>query len=481
MTEFFRSCGPELLVLGTAILLIVAESAWPRRGGRLKGYLALIGVTAAFFLLTTRGSVGPAPEFFAGAWKSDVFAFVFKIVLLLATALVVFISIDDQAEKPQSAGEYFILVLLAAVGMMVMVAGANLLVIYLGLELMAISFYILAGFAWFREESSEGSLKYVLTGLFASGLLLYGMSFLYGATGTIELEGLRTLLVTGSYPPVLPLIGVAFVACGLAYKMGAAPFHMWMPDTLEGAPTPVAGFLAVGPKIAVLAVAARLFLTSFSPLHEFWIPLMWTIAALTVIWGNLAAIAQSGIKRMLAYSSISHVGYLLIALVAAGKQVEEGLAAIVFYLVAYSFMNLGAFGTLFWMESRTGESITWRSLAGMHRRAPLISALFSLFLFSLAGIPPTAGFLGKFYVFIAAWKAGAYGLVFIGAAGSLAGAFYYLRAIYSLYMLPDEEGEGLGLDFSPLLYALFLMALGVLAAGVAPQFFMALAGQALPY
>ena len=479
MTGIFRTCGPEIVLLGMAGLLILAETVWPRRGGRSKGYLALIGVALSFLLL--RESVGPAPDIFRGAWSADLYAVVFKVILLLATALVIFTSIDEQSESSGSSGEFYILVILAAVGMMVMVSGANLLVIYLGLELMAISFYILAGFTWFREESSEGSLKYVLTGLFASAILLYGVSFLYGATGTIALEELRSLLITGTYPQAMALAGVALVTCGLAYKMGAAPFHMWMPDTLEGSPTSVAGFLAVGPKVAVLAVIARIFLTSFSALHELWAPLLWMIAALTILWGNLAAIAQAGVKRMLAYSSISHVGYLLIAMVAAGREMKKATPAIAFYLVAYTFMNLGAFGTLLWFERKTGESVTWRGLAGMHRRAPLISILFSLFMFSLAGIPPTAGFIGKFWVFMAGWKAGYYALVIVGAAGSLVGAFYYLRTIYALYMMPDEEGQKLVTEFSPLLYALLIMALGVLAIGVAPQFFMVLASQAFPY
>jgi NADH-quinone oxidoreductase subunit N len=365
------------------------------------------------------------------------------------------------------------------VGMMVMISGNNLLVIYLGLELMAISFYILSGYNWLREDSSEGFLKYVITGLFASALLLYGISFLYGATGTIDLAQMGSLLSMGGYPRVMAIAGIALVTCGLAFKMGAAPFHMWMPDVLDGSPTSVAGFLAVGPKVAVLAVTARLFLTSFGSLQELWGPLLWVMAALTILWGNLAAIAQTRVKRMLAYSSIAHVGYLLIAMAAAGKGTEEGVSAIVFYLVVYSFMNLGAFGTLLWFERRTGEAVTWRGLAGISRRAPGMSFLLSLFMFSLAGIPPTAGFIGKFWIFVAGWHAGYYGLVLIGALGSLIGAFYYLRTIYAVYMLPEEEGPALGMGFSPLVYAIAMAALGVILTGVMPSYVMALARRAL--
>jgi NADH-quinone oxidoreductase subunit N len=231
--------------------------------------------------------------------------------------------------------------------------------------------------------------------------------------------------------------------------------------------------------VAVLAVTIRLFLTSFGSLHELWGPLLWIMAALTILWGNLAAIAQTRVKRMLAYSSIAHVGYLLIAMTAAGKGTEEGVSAIVFYLVVYAFMNLGAFGTLLWFERRTGEAVTWRGLGGICRRAPGMSFLLSLFMFSLAGIPPTAGFIGKFWIFVSGWHAGYYGLVLIGAFGSLIGAFYYLRTIYAIYMLPEEEETALGMGFSPLVYAIMLAAVGVIVTGVMPTYVMALARRVL--
>ena len=277
------------------------------------------------------------------------------------------------------------------------------------------------------------------------------------------------------------LAGVALLACGLAFKMGAAPFHMWMPDTLEGSPTPVAGFLAVGPKIAVLAVAARIFLTSFSSLHELWGPLFWTISALTILLGEPGRHCPGG--RQTHARLLQHRPRRLPAHRSRRRRQSDGRGdgGHRLYLAAYTFMNLGAFGTLLWFEKKTGESVTWRGLAGMHRRAPLMSLLFSLFMFSLAGIPPMAGFIGKFWVFVAGWRAGHYGLVLIGAAGSLVGSFYYLRTIYALYMLPDEEAPRLSTEFSPLVCALLLMALGVLAIGVAPQFVMVLAGRAIPY
>lgn len=477
MSELLRSCGSEFVLLAAVGLLILLESIVPRRGGKMKGFLALFAVAVAFFFLN--GSEGPGPAMFYGGWVVDGLAIVFKVVLLLTTGLVIFMSIDEYSDESRAAGEFYILALLAATGMMVMVSGGNLLVVYLGLELMAISFYILSGFNWLREDTSEGFLKYVLTGLFGSALLLYGMTFLYGATGTVDLALLGRLLGAGGYPQAMALVGIGLVACGLAFKMGAVPFHMWMPDVLDGSPTSVAGYLAVAPKVAVLAVTARLFLTSFASFHELWGPLLWTAAALTILWGNLAAIAQVRVKRMLAYSSIAHVGYLLIAMTAAGRGAEEGVFAIVFYLTVYAFMNLGAFGTLLWFERETGEAVTLTGLGGMSRRAPAMSFLLSLFMFSLAGIPPTAGFIGKFWIFVAGWHAGYYGLVLIGALGSLIGAFYYLRTIYALYMLPDEEGPVLKGGLSPLVYAVALAAMGVLYTGVMPKYVMALARRAL--
>jgi NADH-quinone oxidoreductase subunit N len=484
MMEAILACRPELVMLGFAVLLIVIETAVPAKGGRAKGYVALLGAAIAFPLL--KESLGLTADIFSGAWVNDNFALVFKSVLLLGALLVIFLSLDEQTGSDRTtAGEFYILVLLAVLGMMIMVSGANLIVIYLGLELMAISFYILAGFSWFREESAEGALKYVLTGLFASALLMYGMSLIYGASGTVDLAELRVFFETGGaadYSRAMVLAGVAFLACGLAFKIGAAPFHMWMPDVLEGAPTSVAGFLAVGPKVAVLAIAARLFLTSLSGFHGFWVPLLWGMAALTIIWGNFAAIAQSSVKRMLAYSSVSHVGYLLIALISASSRLESAMSALVFYLVAYTFMNLGAFGTLLWMEMKTGEAVSWKSMAGMNRRAPVITVLWTIFMFALAGIPPLAGFIGKFWIFMTAWKAGFPGLVFIAIGGSLAGAFYYLRTIYAVYMLPAEgEEQKPALELSPLFYALVLTAAGTLAVGFVPRVFMTLTAGASPF
>jgi NADH-quinone oxidoreductase subunit N len=477
MTDVFLAGGAEMVLLGTVLLLVLVEALWPQRAGGSMGYLALSGVALAFMALTY-GSGSP-PEIFGGGWANDQLAVIFKVSLLLATALVLFISTGDVNDTSRASGEFYILLLLGTLGMMIMVSGRDLLVIYLGLELMAISFYILAGFYWFREAASEGALKYVLTGLVASALLLYGISFLYGVSGTTLLHRMDGLMRVGGRSEAMVLVGIALVACGLAFKMGATPFHMWMPDVLEGSPTSVAAYLTVGPKIAVIAVAIRIFLTALPSWHGPWESFWWSLAALTILWGNLAALAQMTIKRLLAYSSIAHVGYLLMALVAAGRETEEALGAITFYLVVYVLMNLGAFGSLLWFERRTGEEITWKGLGGMHRQAPVMSVLLSLFMLSLAGIPPTAGFIGKLWVFMACWKAEYYGLVMIGVAGSLIGASYYLRVVYALFMLPEPEGKGIRLGFSPLVYAVVVTALGVIAVGFYPRLVMPLAGMAV--
>ncbi len=481
MNDILGACGPELLLLGGVVLVTLIESLWPARALRLKALVGLAALLGAFLLLPAAGAAGPGR--FAGLWAVDRLAVVFKVGVLLAAILTLLMSVEEIGRRSRAGGEYVILLLLAAVGMMVMISGTDLLVILLGLELMAVSFYILAGFTWFRETSAEGALKYVITGLFASALLLYGISLAYGAAGGTGLEHLASV-VAGSEADSLAVAGLAFIACGLAFKMGAAPFQMWMPDVLEGAPTPVAGYLAVGPKVAVLAVASRIFATGFPSWFELWGPVWWSLAALTVLWGNFAALAQESLKRMLAYSSVAHVGYLLIGIVSSGSSLEA-TAPLAFYLLAYAFMNLGAFGALLWFERATGNELTWRDLAGTGKRHPGMAALFALFLFSLAGIPPTAGFPAKLWVFLEGWRAGHEGLVLVALFGSAVGAYYYLRAVYAIYLLPDPEAAPVAApvaapaDFPLLAYAVVLAAVGTLVAGVVPRVFIDLAAQAV--
>ena len=478
MNDILTACGPEFLLLGAVFFITLLESVWPGRGLRIKAFFGLAALAGAFLLLPASGSV--APVMLAGLWSGDRLAVVFKLVILVAATLSLFMSVEEIGRRSGAGGEYVILVLLAAVGMMIMVSGTDLIVIFLGLELMAVSFYILAGFTWFRETTTEGALKYVITGLFASALLMYGISLVYGAAGATGLERLATVS-RGGAADSLVLAGLAFIACGLAFKMGAAPFQMWMPDVLEGAPTPVAGYLAVGPKVAVLAVASRIFAAGFPAWFALWGPVWWSLAALTVMWGNLAALAQDSLKRMLAYSSVAHVGYLLVAVVASGRN-PEATGPLAFYLLAYAFMNLGAFGTLLWFERATGTELSWRDLAGFGRRHPAMGALFALFLLSLAGIPPTAGFPAKFWVFLEGWRAGYHGLVLVALLGSAIGAYYYLRAVYALYLLPAPDTADLerpATDFSLLAYAVVLAAVGTAIAGVIPRFFIELAAQAV--
>jgi len=478
MNDILTACGPELLLLGAVALITVLESIWPKRGLGGKAFLGLAALVGAFVLLPATGSV--SPEMLVGLWSVDGLARVFKFVILLAATLSLLMSVEEIGRRSRAGGEFVILVLLAAVGMMIMVSGVDLIVILLGLELMAVSCYILAGFTWFRATTSEGALKYVISGLFASALLMYGISLVYGASGTTGLERLATV-ARGGPADSLVLAGLAFIACGLAFKMGAAPFQMWLPDVLEGAPTPVAGYLAVGPKVAVLAVATRVFAAGFPGWFARWGPLWWSLAALTILWGNLAALAQDSLKRMLAYSSVAHVGYLLVAVVSSGSN-PEATGSLAFYLLAYTFMNLGAFGALLWFERTTGTELSWRDLAGFGRRYPAMGALFALFLLALAGIPPTAGFPAKFWVFLEGWRSGYQGLVLVALLGSALGAYYYLRAVYALYLLPDPDGaapEHSPAGFSLLTYAIMLAAVGTVIAGVLPRFFIALAAQAV--
>jgi NADH-quinone oxidoreductase subunit N len=478
MNDILTACGPECLLLGAVVLITVLESIWPVRGLQLKVFVGLVALLGAPFLLPGAGET--APDMLAGLWSVDRLAVVFKFVILLAATLSLLMSVEEIGKRSSAGGEFVILVLLAATGMMIMVSGVDLVVILLGLELMAVSFYILAGFTWFRETTAEGALKYVISGLFASALLLYGISLVYGATGATGLERLA-VVARGGPADSLVLAGLAFIACGLAFKMGAAPFQMWMPDVLEGAPTPIAGYLAVGPKVAVMAVATRIFAVGFPEWFALWGPVWWSLAALTALWGNLAALAQDSLKRMLAYSSVAHVGYLLVAVVSSGNSVEAS-GPLAFYLLAYAFMNLGAFGALLWFERATGTELTWRDLAGFGRRYPAMGAMFALFLLSLAGIPPTAGFPAKFWIFLEGWRSGYQGLVLVALFGSAIGAYYYLRAVYALYLLPDPEGaaaQPAPQAFSLLTCAILLAAVGTAIGGVLPRYFIKIAAQAV--
>jgi NADH-quinone oxidoreductase subunit N len=364
-------------------------------------------------------------------------------------------------------GEYYALILFCTSGMMLLASALDLITLFLGIEVLSISLYILAGYRRDSDASNEAAMKYFLLGAFASAILLYGIALTYGATGTTSLGRIADALTNAesAFPAGLLLAGMAMILIGFAFKVALVPFHMWTPDVYEGAPTPITAFMSAGPKAAAFAAFLRTFFVAFGPIHGDWNMLLSVIAALTMTVGNVAAIAQTNVKRMLAYSSIAHSGYVLIGLVAGGA---AGATGSVFYLIAYTAMNLGAFAVVILLEHKGGGGDELRDYAGVGFRYPLIGAALSLFMISLSGIPPTVGFVGKLYLFGSAVNTGHIWLAVIAVLNSAISVFYYLRLLVLMYM--REPGEVLPPIRVPAAIGLALLvtALATLGFGVFP-------------
>ena len=389
------------------------------------------------------------------------------MIFLIGTGLVIGISTGYLRREESGRAEYYLLLLSATLGMMLMAAGADLIVIFLGLELMSISLYILVGFLRGRPISNEASLKYLLLGAFATGFLLYGIALIYGALGTTNLREIELALAQGRINSDLMLLaGLGLLIVGFAFKVAAAPFHMWAPDVYEGAPTAITAFLSAGPKAAAFAAFFRVLMLSMGSLKVEWTAALWVLAVLTMTVGNLGALTQRSIKRMLAYSSVAHAGYVLVALAAAS---EKGISAALFYLLAYTFMNIGAFAVVVLVGRKGEENLDISSYAGLGFRHPALGLAMTLFMLSLTGLPPTAGFVGKFYIFSAAIEADLVWLTIIGVLNSLVSVYFYLGVVVSLYMKQpvDEAPVSVMPPFARA--ALLVTSVATLAIGLAPS------------
>jgi NADH-quinone oxidoreductase subunit N len=393
------------------------------------GVLALLTLLAAFIL--TWLNFGQNGLTFGGALALDDYSTFFELLIIVATAITIAMSLDYVPDSGLAGAEYYALVLIAALGMMLMAAAGDLIIIFLGLETMSIAVYALAGFMRRDAGSNEGALKYFILGAFSTGFLLYGIALIYGATGTIQLGPIRAALSPFMASNPLLLIGVGLLLIGFGFKVAAVPFHMWTPDAYEGAPTPVTAFMAVGVKVAAFAAFARIFMIHLAPVSEHWAMVLWIIAALTMTVGNLTALVQDNIKRMLAYSAIAHAGYLLVGMAATPSSTAG--PAVLYYLLGYAFTNLGAFAVVIAVERRNRAGGLISDYRGLARTNPALAAAMTLFMLSLTGVPPLAGFVGKFYILSAAINSGLIWLSVLLVLNSAISAYYYVRVIVVMY------------------------------------------------
>jgi NADH-quinone oxidoreductase subunit N len=465
---------PTLLVSGTAVLILVVD-LWTE--GPDRDALGWIGITGLLAAALASGLLwGRHEQAFGGTFVLDRYALFCNLVLCLGAGLALLVSMDYLEHTEVRAGEYYALVVFAVAGMAIMAAATDLIVIFLGLEVMSIAVYVLAGIWRQNVRSSEAALKYFLLGALASSFFLFGAAFLYGAFGTTALGPLADAI--GELPPerqTFAFIGVALLIVGFGFKVAAVPFHAWTPDVYEGAPTSVTALMAVGVKAAAFAAFARVFLHHLAPIAPDWRAVLWILAALTMTLGNVVAIAQRNVKRMLAYSSIAHAGYVLVGMVAAG---EAGGAAVLYYLLVYALMNAGAFAVVAAMAERGMPSEDLNDYAGLGFRYPFLGAAMTIFMLSLAGVPALAGFTGKFYLFSAAINAGYVGLAIIGVLNSVVSMYYYVGVLVKMYMVEGEK------DFAALAHRPYLVATVLLAAtgtvwlGLFPSWAFALARSA---
>jgi NADH-quinone oxidoreductase subunit N len=472
-TSDFYYILPELVLTAGSLVVLIADVLMPRAHKALAVVTLLALAATAVSLVPFAGT---HVEVANGLLAVDGFALFFKVLFLASAALTVLMSVKYLEIEGVSPGEYYFLILCATLGMMIMASGIDLVAIFIGLETMAVSFYILAGFIKPNQRSNEAAVKYFLLGAFSLGVLLYGMSFMYGMSGTTGLRVMAKAFVGQEQDPRL-ILAVIMVAAGIGFKIAAVPFHMWAPDVYEGAPTPVTAFLSVGSKAASFAMLLRIFLEGLTALNADWVIIFEVLAVVTMTVGNVAALTQSNLKRMLAYSSIAHAGYLLMGVVAAGAGYPRGVTATLVYLFTYSFMQFGAFMVIVMMRRENVIGDELKDLSGLYQRRPAAAFAMLLFMLSLGGIPPTAGFMGKFWLFGAAIESGYVWLAVIGVLNSAISLYYYLRVVVFMYLKKDAA-PALGGDTasSPAL----LVAMGVAVAatiflGVYPRLLFELA------
>lgn len=453
-----------VICLAMAGLAVMLAEAFRQKGESMPlGGLAVIGLVgagAASVFLWDRNATS------FGVVVADNFALFVNLVIVAVGLLTVVFTAQTATRDGTPAGEFYALMLFSMVGMMLMVQASDLLLMFLALETMSIAVYVLTGIRRDLLTSTEGAFKYFLLGAFASAFFLYGIAFLYGISGSTSLDRIGAVVAAQSMSgnPMI-LLAVGLLVVGFGFKIAAVPFHMWSPDAYEGAPAVVTGFMSTGVKAAAIAAFARVFLSALEPMITYWEPVLWAVAAATMIVGTVLGVAQTSLKRMLAYSSIAHAGYLLLGIVAGN---DVGKAAILYYLAAYSLTNLGAFGIIALLGSRERPNDDLRDYAGLWYSHPALATLMAIFLLSLGGFPPTAGFVAKWYIFSAAIGAGHYGLAIIGVLTSVVSVFFYLRIVVMMYMSERDARPVPGPVSVAATAALGVSVAGVLYLGVLP-------------
>ncbi len=453
---------PAVVISIFGIVIMVAE---PFVGARRKaglGWLAVAGTVAAMLALSPM-SENPG-QWYSSLWIVDDYSVFFSFTFLLIAGITTLTSIDFLRRENMNHAEFYALLLFATAGMLMMAGSNELIMVFLGLEILSISTYVLAGFRRTDLRSNESALKYFLLGSFSSAFFLYGVALIFGATDSTNLTAIGAVLRTAG-PASMVYLSAAMMLVALCFKVALAPFHIWTPDVYEGAPTPVTGFMSVGPKAAGFAVLFRIFLTAFPSIVDRWTSAIWLVAALTMILGNVIALVQPNIKRMLAYSSIAHAGYVAVAFASAS---EKGVSAAMFYLLAYGLMNLGAFAIVTILSRTEDKLVLVNDYAGLGAKKPGLAAALSLFMLSLAGVPGTAGFAGKFFIFRAAVESGMVWLAVIGVMTTVVSFYYYLYIIVQMYMREPKDDFADVAVAGSLKIALAIAAVGTLYLGVLP-------------
>ncbi|HVB86494.1 MAG TPA: NADH-quinone oxidoreductase subunit N [Candidatus Dormibacteraeota bacterium] len=465
--------APELVLSLFGIIVMIADPFIKPAGKRALGWIAFAGALVA--LASVDVAIRSQGFAYSRLISTDGFSIFIHVVVIVAAALAILGSIDYLEHEELQRGEYYALVLFATAGMGILAGANELITAFIGLEISSISSYILCGFRRKVRESNEAAMKYFLLGSFATAFFLYGIAMVYGSTGTTHIDSVRTALerqMAGSgHMPALALLGLGLIFVGLGFKVVAAPFQVYAPDVYQGAPTPVTALLASAPKAATFALMVRIFYISFQPASGMWFWVIWVSAVLTMFIGNLGALVQTNVKRMLAYSSIAHAGYILVAFAAA---TEFGVAAVLFYLAAYVLMKVGAFLVLTHLGQRGEKRLSLQDYAGLGMKQPALAACFSLFLLSLLGLPATGGFFGKFFAFQGALDStrshggAVIALVVIAAINSVIGAYYYVRVIVAMYFWPESQEYVPTRVSGAVTFALVVAAIGTLYLGIIP-------------